>query len=602
MTKSLLCSFVTAAVSISFFVPQLLHAQIYPTPLPIPPILDGPNYQLTMDTSHHVFTPHGYRVPTYSYNGMGYLGPTILWHTGDSVFMHVTNELAVVATNHWHGAHVPAYADGGPHHAILPGNTWSPHFKIMNEPCTQWYHPHLHMETMPEVNMGLAGLTIIRSTSDAFESQLPDSYGVDEFPLIIQDRHLIDAKFIDTMCSLGHWLLVNGVDSAYLTVPAQQVRFHLLNGSSERGWMLALIDSTVLASNRLDIGLTDSARCTVFNLIATDAGYTAMPYPMKSVMMGSGERTEWTVDFTGMPTGKAYYLVNLPEYLPPSVPGSLNPNAIPPCYQLDAADSVPMPLLKIVVGPQTASPITTIPTAFAPLKIPSLDQVSRTRYEHLYLTHGDTMHSPFKIDNIDFDESVINDTVLLGATEIWEIINVSQAAHPFHIHDIHFYITAINGRGGNAIPNYLRGPKDVVYVQDDQTIDYITTFDDFSTEPDADSAYMYHCHILSHEDGGMMHQFVVVKPAVASVSFTKDNFAPWSIYPNPGPGTLHLEADWEEATTLRIFNSLGEKAAEIPIAPVHGSLQLPLPKLASGVWMLQWSRADGVFTKRVIVQ
>jgi bilirubin oxidase len=223
------------------------------------------------------------------------------------------------------------------------------------------------------------------------------------------------------------------------------------------------------------------------------------------------------------------------------------------------------------------------------------------------LFNADTNAPPFSIDSINYAPGVINDTVLLGAVEQWQIGNTSQVAHPFHIHDISFYVTSYRHNGQLLpVPSFLRGPKDVIFVENGDTVEYITQFNDFYTPADPDSSYMYHCHILSHEDGGMMHQFVVVKPTTGGsgvpVSFNDAEFSAWNLYPNPSSGAVHVSAECPTASTLRVFNILGERVAELPIPPVDNSTPLTLPKLDKGVWTVQWNRTDGVFTKRVVIQ
>ena len=119
--------------------------------------------------------------------------------------------------------------------------------------------------------------------------------------------------------------------------------------------------------------------------------------------------------------------------------------------------------------------------------------------------------APFTINGVSMDLTVVNEVVNLDDTEIWELTNETNTPHPFHIHDIQFYILDRNGQ--EPPPNEL-GRKDVVLVYPDETVRFITTFDDFA---DPDIPYMYHCHLLGHEDAGMMGQFLVVDNANTSV-------------------------------------------------------------------------------------
>jgi FtsP/CotA-like multicopper oxidase with cupredoxin domain len=200
------------------------------TPLVVPPTLTGPIYNLTMQTGTSEFTP-GVTTPTAGYNG-SFLGPTLIMHKGDDVVLNVTNELGETTTTHWHGMHVAPEDDGGPHTTILPGATWSPDFTVLDDASTMWYHPHLHHFTNAHVTKGLAGMILIRDEIEA-AAGLPLTYGVDEFPIIIQDRRInFDGQFI--VDGLGTTMLVNGTFDPYLEVPAQMVRLRVLNASSER--------------------------------------------------------------------------------------------------------------------------------------------------------------------------------------------------------------------------------------------------------------------------------------------------------------------------------------------------------------------------------
>ena len=199
-------------------------AQVDFNPLIIPDTLSGPIYNLTMQPSNHQFLDE-VTTPTYSYNGT-YLGPTIIWNQGDSVTMNVTNLIGETTTTHWHGAHVPADADGGHHSAILPNETWSPRFKILDQATTMWYHPHLHGVTEEHVFRGLAGMIIIRDAEEA-ALELPREYGVDDIPVIIQDRSFTPggAFLFDGQApgpgQLGDNVVTNGTLNAMHQVPGQ---------------------------------------------------------------------------------------------------------------------------------------------------------------------------------------------------------------------------------------------------------------------------------------------------------------------------------------------------------------------------------------------
>ncbi|RYY61743.1 MAG: copper oxidase, partial [Comamonadaceae bacterium] len=164
-------------------------AQDGPRRLPIPPLLDaraqGGRIELAAQPGETEFWP-GARSATAGYNG-GYLGPTLRVHSGDEVRVRVTNRLQEDTTVHWHGLLVPSAVDGGPHNTIAPGARWEPVVPVRQAATTAWYHAHPHMRTGPQVYAGLAGMLIV---TDAQEEglRLPSRYGIDDLPLVLQDK------------------------------------------------------------------------------------------------------------------------------------------------------------------------------------------------------------------------------------------------------------------------------------------------------------------------------------------------------------------------------------------------------------------------------
>src|SRR5574337_993656 len=165
-----------------FFSCVIIHAQ---NPLFIPDTLAGPVYNLDVHDSSKIFFPPNV-TPTMAVNG-NFLGPTLIMQKWDTVTLNVTNSMNVATTMHWHGFHVPAIYDGGPHQVINPNSTWSPSFVVRNDAGTYWYHPHGNMQTEFQVTKGLAGMIIVRDSAEAGYA-LPRKYGVDDFPLIVQSK------------------------------------------------------------------------------------------------------------------------------------------------------------------------------------------------------------------------------------------------------------------------------------------------------------------------------------------------------------------------------------------------------------------------------
>lgn len=163
-------------------------------PLPIPPILKDENpdpdkaeFTLVAQKGSTEFL-EGKATDTFGYNG-DYLGPVIRVKKGDDVSVKVKNELDEATTIHWHGLEVDGENDGGPHSGIQPDTTWNPEFTIEQNAATLWYHPHLLHKTGEHVYKGLAGLFLI-DDEESEKLDLPDEYGVNDIPLIVQDKQL----------------------------------------------------------------------------------------------------------------------------------------------------------------------------------------------------------------------------------------------------------------------------------------------------------------------------------------------------------------------------------------------------------------------------
>jgi FtsP/CotA-like multicopper oxidase with cupredoxin domain len=412
----------------------------------------------------------GKQTPTFGYNGE-MLGPTLVMDKGDDVVLNVTNNLGEPTITHWHGLHLPAVMDGGPHQRIEDGETWRANFTILNEPATYWYHPHLDGKTADHVYHGLSGLFIIKDeVTDNLG--LPQQYGIDDIPLIVQD------KFFNEDGSLnypgmsegvkGDTILVNGAITPVLEVPAQVVQFRLLAASNARIH---------------NFGFSDNRQ---FYQIGTDGGLLETPVPLTRLLLSTGERAEILVDF-GADENRE---IKLRSY-------SSERENIDAIWARDLLDISDFDVMTIRVAAATQDAVTRLPGSLATIARFDESQADTTRTFKLQM-------SSFRINGESMDMNRIDETVKLDDVEIWEVTNSSEMSHPFHIHDIQFLILTKNG---SQPPNNERGWKDVVLVKPGETVRIIAQFSDFA---DPDTPFMYHCHILEHEDGGMMGQFVVV--------------------------------------------------------------------------------------------
>ena len=163
------------------------------------------------------------------------------------------NNLTEPTTLHWHGLHIPARHDGGPHQVIEPGALWEPSFTIKQKASLCWYHSHLMEQTGEQVLRGLAGLFLIED-DESRSLRLPSEYGVDDIPLVIQDRRFNPDGSFQYMSNMGDAemgyqgdvILVNGTTDPHLVVRRQRTRLRILNGSNSRIYMLGRDDGADL--------------------------------------------------------------------------------------------------------------------------------------------------------------------------------------------------------------------------------------------------------------------------------------------------------------------------------------------------------------------
>jgi bilirubin oxidase len=219
----------------------------FSTPLAIPPMAESTVaangdrvFDLTADESTTQFTD-GVDTDTWGYNG-SYLGPTLVAKQGEHVRVNVTNDLDEVTTVHWHGMHLPAEMDGGPHSVIEPGALWQPEWTINQPAATLWYHPHPHERSEQQTENGLAGMFILQDDEEA-ALNLPRTYGVDDIPVVVQDRRFNEDGQFDigvrgSIGAIGDEVLVNGTLGPYLDVSTDvdRDRWRTAGGPGSDGW------------------------------------------------------------------------------------------------------------------------------------------------------------------------------------------------------------------------------------------------------------------------------------------------------------------------------------------------------------------------------
>jgi FtsP/CotA-like multicopper oxidase with cupredoxin domain len=383
---------------------------------------------------------------TWGLNGT-YLGPTVRADQGDRVRVNVTNGVEEPTTLHWHGMHLPARMDGGPHQMIEPGDTWSPEWMIDQPAASLWYHPHLHGDTADHVFRGAAGLFLVDDPTDA--PDLPDTYGVDDIPLIIQDKSFDGDGSLDggeplfnTVGFLGDTIVVNGTSNPHVDVTTERVRFRVLNASNAR------VDN---------LGFPDGR---TFWQVAGDAGLLERPHETDRLQLSPGERVEIVVE---VEPGEGTVL------------RSSEPDLDVDLFGRFAGGDDTFDIVELRPANELA-PSPTPPERLATIDAPDPDDAVTTRTFRL---------SGSNINGRDMDMDRVDEVVTVDTTEIWEVTNGDGTPHSFHPHLVHFTVLDVDGE---APPPELAGWQDTIYVPPGSTIRIIARI-----EHHADPTTPYMC-------------------------------------------------------------------------------------------------------------
>lgn len=461
--------------------------------LPIPVLVDGTNGEpvdLQIRSGQWSFLP-GVMTPTLGIN-QDYLGPTIRTRRNTELNLNYRNTLEEGVAIHGHGLHVPGNVDGGPQLEIAPGDHWQPVLSIVQPAATCWYHSHTHGKTGDQVYRGLAGMIII-DDDNATSMELPNRYGLDDLPVIIQDRTFdAQGRFVYSLNDAGEdgWfgqtVIVNGAVSPIAEVPAAKVRLRILNGANARFYIVAFADGRP------------------FEKIASDGGLLESPVSLTAMEMAPGERCEIIVDLSD---GRPAELLTLFEDEVDAEGEGIVGNLLD---LLGGSDSpVARPSLTLKVDRTLFAHTAPVPDRLATISRPAETEIINTR-DFVLDMDGDEGHGAHSghaamdmtINGSAMDMNVINEQVRRGVWERWRIRS-NQGAHPFHVHGCSFLVEQMEGAA--ATPDQ-QGWKDTVVLDDDDWSEIVVRFDHQATEQ---HPYMYHCHILEHEDRGMMGQFTV---------------------------------------------------------------------------------------------
>ncbi|MBN3755408.1 multicopper oxidase family protein [Paraburkholderia sp. Tr-20389] len=418
------------------------------------------------------------------------VGPLIDVREGDTVEIRFVNHLPQPSTIHWHGLPVPPDQDGNPMNPVAPGATQVYRFTLPpGSAGTYWYHPHPHMMSAEQVFRGLAGPIVVRAADDPIAA-FPERHLFFSDLKLASDASIAPNDMMDWMNGReGQFVLVNGARRPRIEV-AQDERWRLWNGCNARYLRLSLGGNRIFTQVGTDGGLLDKPRDGLTELLlapgeraeiivrageqATTAILTAAAYDRRKMTMTEGK---------SLPADPSKALADV-HFAPASPSAS---RAVPPALRPIA------PLLSSTDNAADKAPRKSVVFSEA------MDMTAMHR-------PGATMSLPagmqFMINGASFDPARIALTSRRGEVEVWSIENRTDMDHPFHLHGTQFQVIG-RERGGVAAPERYLAWRDTVNVQPGETVRIATVQRDAGER-------MFHCHILEHEDLGMMATLKVV--------------------------------------------------------------------------------------------
>lgn len=400
----------------------------------------------------------GMTTEVYAYNGT-VPGPMLEFMEGDEVIVRFRNDLPVETTVHWHGLHLPFDADGSPFHPVAAGATYEYRFTIRPGTAgTYWYHPHPNHSTGPQVARGLYGGIIVRAPDDPLPATLTerllilsDNRFLPDGSLDLPERHSHQGNIDFENGREGNVLFVNGDVLPTLEIrPGEIQRWRIINASAGRYYRLALEGAAMIQ-------------------VGTDGGLFEVPVAVDDVLLAVAERVELLV--RGGEAGTSATLQALPynRYIPQTRPADWN-------------QPRPLLTLRTTAGPP-AAPVR-IPATLR--HVPALDAATATATRVMVFSQGFINGLLMDMDRVDVSST-------LGATEIWQVENIVGMDHPFHLHGYQFQVIDRNG-----VPEPFPAWKDTVNVPKKSVVRFIVRYANYPGK------WMFHCHILDHEDHGMM--------------------------------------------------------------------------------------------------
>jgi FtsP/CotA-like multicopper oxidase with cupredoxin domain len=460
-----------------------------------------------------------------------HLGPLMRFVKGQKIRIRLRNELPEATITHWHGLHVPMEMDGHPMAAIEPGQTYVYEFEMRNRAAFNFYHPHTHEATATQVYRGLAGGIIVE---DEEERALGLPSGEFEIPLVLQDRSFDDGNQLaygggmhrDMFGFYGQRILVNGRPDFRLEVASRAYRLRILNGSNARVYKLCWDDRTPLT------------------VIGVDGGLLEKPETRPYVMLAPAERVDLWVDFSGRAIGSKLVMRSgafdglVPPMAQRMMGGGLIVGDDYPLFAVTVSrvtsESPKLPeklstirhyRMEEIANRDNPRPIalsmghmqaTLNGRAYAPDDVMDIERVpvDTVQLFEVFHAHGGGMGTGMGMGmgmgmnrgGMGMGPGMMGGGMMGGGMGMMGM----DMAHPVHLHGQPFEVLG-RAYAGDDPEAYATirdglidsGLKDTILVTHGERVRIAKPFGDFK------GRFMYHCHILEHEDMGMMREFSV---------------------------------------------------------------------------------------------
>ncbi|HWM70405.1 MAG TPA: multicopper oxidase domain-containing protein [Steroidobacteraceae bacterium] len=387
---------------------------------------------------------------------------------------------------HLHGGRTPPDSDGYPEDWFVPGKSALCHYPNQQEATTLFYHDHAMGITRLNAAAGLVGLYLIR---DELEDSLHLPRGSYEIPLVLFDRSFrqdgqiyypVSGNPASSWVSeyYGSAILVNGTLFPYLDVEPRKYRFRLLNAANGSYYRLSFAADATIAADALE-----------FHQIGSEQGFLAAPAALSTLILGPGERADLVMDFT-QHRGKVLFM------------------------RTDAAV-----FMQLRVAANESRDDSALPATLRP--VPRTPESSAVNIRELTINDSQDRlgRSSIMLLNGAHWDMPVTERPLLGSTEIWSFINLTDDSHPIHLHLVRFQVLdrrpfdlgvyqltrriVFTGPPEALSPGEL-GWKDTVRVDPLAVTRIIVEFAGFA------GRYVWHCHMLEHEDNEMMRPYEIV--------------------------------------------------------------------------------------------